>query len=416
MTAILEFREVAFSYPSLGRRSGFTIRDLSFSVGAGEIFGVIGPNASGKTTLIRLLSRVLEPARGEIVLDGERLGRLSPAAVARKVAVVPQDAPAGFPYTVEDLVLMGRFPHASRRFFESHEDVREGGLAMAAAGVLDLRKETLDRLSGGERQRVMLARALCQRSSLFVLDEPTAHLDLRHQAECVELLRRCNREAGLTIILVSHDLNLVAEVCDRLLLLHAGTAVGVGPAEAVLEESTLASVYGCRVVGRQASDQPASYRPDRLAGPRGEVIRTAADTAVSRRCEGPEPREAGTSRRGRATVCGERRPVPFNGATVRDADGKVGRSRGSTSQETCSEATASYPSAQGGPRHEVVVLGDAGGAGLAGREPGAGRDGSGRGTRPPEGAPREQEAAAARTGRGDGDHGADAAGAGSARP
>ena len=268
MTALLEFRDVAFAYPGRGRRPGFTIRDLSFSVGAGEIFGVIGPNASGKTTQIRLLSRVLEPARGEIVLEGENLSRLSRESVAKKVAVVPQELPFGFPYTVEELVLMGRFPHAPRRFFESSEDVDEGRGAMAAAGVLELRGETLDRLSGGERQRVMLARALCQRASLLVLDEPTAHLDLRYQAECVDLLRRLNRQSRLTIVLISHDLNLVAEVCDRLLLLRAGSAVGVGRAEAVLDEPTLESVYGCRVV---VDKHPTSRRPTvQIAWPENE--------------------------------------------------------------------------------------------------------------------------------------------------
>jgi iron complex transport system ATP-binding protein len=258
MTTILEFRDVTFAYPARGGRPGFTIRDLSFSIAAGEIFGVIGPNASGKTTVIRLLSKVLTPARGQIFLDGWDLGRLGRASVAKRVAVVPQDVPAGFPYAVEDLVLMGRFPHAPRRFFESDEDLDEGRRAMAAAGILDLRGETLDRLSGGERQRVMLARALAQRSSLLVLDEPTAHLDLRHQAECVALLRRLNREAGLTIVLISHDLNVVAEACDRLLLLQAGAAVAVGRADAVLEESILASVYGCRVV---VDKHPTTRRP-----------------------------------------------------------------------------------------------------------------------------------------------------------
>ncbi len=257
MTAPLEFREVGFAYAARDGRRGFAIRDLSFSVGAGEIFGVIGPNASGKTTLIRLLSKVLGPARGEILLAGESLGGLSRAAVARRVAVVPQDVPSGFPYTVEELVLMGRFPHGPGRFFESDEDAREAREAMAAAAVLELRGEALDRLSGGERQRVMLARALCQHAPLLVLDEPTAHLDLRHQAECVGLLRRLNRGAGLTIVLISHDLNLAAELCDRLLLLRSGMAVRVGSADAVLEEPTLESVYGCRVV---VDKHPASRR------------------------------------------------------------------------------------------------------------------------------------------------------------
>jgi iron complex transport system ATP-binding protein len=258
VSALLEFRHVAFAYQQRDRRPAFAIDDLSFSVGAREIFGIIGPNASGKTTLIRLLSKVLSPARGEILLDGESLADLSRATVARRIAVVPQDVPSGFPHSVEDLVLMGRFPHAPGRYFESDEDVRAGEEAMTAAGVLELRREPIDRLSGGERQRVVLARALCQRSSLLVLDEPTAHLDLRHQAECVGLLRRLNRASGLTIVLISHDLNLAAEMCDRLLLLHAGSAVSVGRADVVLDESTLESVYGCRVV---VDKHPASRRP-----------------------------------------------------------------------------------------------------------------------------------------------------------
>ena len=259
MTALVEFRGVDFAYPAhAGRGLAFAIRDLSFSVGAGEIFGVIGPNASGKTTLIRLLSKVLVPARGEILLGGESLARLSRAAVATRLAVVPQTVPQGFPYTVEELVLMGRFPHAPGRFFETDEDLGQARAAMAATGVLDLRGETLDDLSGGERQRVMLARALCQRAPLLVLDEPTAHLDLRYQVEFVGLLRRFNRDARLTVILISHDLTLAAEVCDRLLLLQAGSAVASGPAEAVLDESTLLSVYGCRVV---VDKHPTSRRP-----------------------------------------------------------------------------------------------------------------------------------------------------------
>ncbi len=246
----MQFRHVAFAYAARDRavRAPFAIRDLTFAVEAGEIFGVIGPNASGKTTLIRLLSRVLVPARGEILLDGRVLQTLSRAAVATEIAVVPQDVPQGFPYTVEELVLMGRFPHAPGRLFESAQDLDYARRAMEATGVLDLGSERLDRLSGGERQRVMLARALAQRPRLLVLDEPTAHLDLRYQAECVGLLRRLNRQAGLAIVLVSHDLNMAAEVSDRLLLLHAGAAVCTGPVEAVMTEATLEAVYACRVL------------------------------------------------------------------------------------------------------------------------------------------------------------------------
>ena len=253
MTALLECQGLAFAYAARdGGGGAFAIRDLSFDVRPGETFGVIGPNASGKTTLVRLLSRVLTPSGGRIRLEGSDLSRLE------RAAVVPQDVPHGFPHTVEELVLMGRFPRAPRRFFESDEDRAAARRAMEAVGVLDLRGALLDRLSGGERQRVMLARALAQEPRLLILDEPTAHLDLRYQAECAGLLRRLGREAGLTIVLVSHDLGFAAELSDRLLLMAAGAAVRIGPPETVMDEAVLESAYGCRVI---VDKHPISRRP-----------------------------------------------------------------------------------------------------------------------------------------------------------
>jgi iron complex transport system ATP-binding protein len=169
------------------------------------------------------------------------------ADLARHVAVVPQDIPQGLPFTVEQLVLMGRYPHAPRRFFETGEDLAIARAAMAATGVLDLGDTPVGTLSGGERQRVVLARALAQRPRLLILDEPTAHLDLRYQVECVALLRRVNREQGTTVLLVSHDLNLAGELCDRLLLLADGGVARLGTPAEVLEERLLAAVYGCAV-------------------------------------------------------------------------------------------------------------------------------------------------------------------------
>jgi len=264
VTPVLALADVRFAYPA-SRRAGdrgagerpFEIRELTFEVEPGEILGVIGPNASGKTTLVRLASGLLAPAAGRIALEGTPLAALGRAAVATRVAVVPQDVPRGFPYTVEELVLMGRFPHAPGRFFETHEDRRVAEEAMAMTGVEGLKAEPLERLSGGERQRVLLARALAQRPRLLVLDEPTAHLDLRHQVECVRLLRRLNRD-GLTAVLVTHDLGLAGEVCDRILLLEAGRAVGLGPPEAVLDAALLESVYGCPV---EVTKHPGSGRP-----------------------------------------------------------------------------------------------------------------------------------------------------------
>jgi len=259
VTALIECQRLGFVYaPREAGAPAFAIRDLTFDVRPGETFGVIGPNASGKTTLVRLLSKVLEPSEGRVLLQGEDVTRLSRAGLARRVAIVPQDVPRGFPHTVEELVLMGRFPRAPHRFFESQEDRVAARRAMEAVGVMDLRSALLDRLSGGERQRVLLARALAQEPQLLVLDEPTAHLDLRYQAECAGLLRRLRSQAGLTIVLVSHDLGFAAELSDRLLLMAGGATVRVGPPDAVIDEAVLEAAYGCRVI---VDKHPISRRP-----------------------------------------------------------------------------------------------------------------------------------------------------------
>jgi iron complex transport system ATP-binding protein len=275
---LAEFRHVSFAYPA-SERSGarpFAVTDLSFEIASGEIVGVIGPNSSGKTTLIRLLTRVLEPAAGEIRLDGIPSRRLSRAELARRVAVVPQGILPQFPFTVGELVLMGRYPHDPGRYFESPRDRAVAREAMEATGVLELAGLPLEHLSGGERQRTVIARALAQEPRLLVLDEPTAHLDLRYQVEAAALLRRLNRERGTTVLLVSHDLNLAAEVCDRLLLMNGGRAAAIGAPEAVLDETLLASVFGCTVVvdKSETTGRPVVRLTWRIdpAAPRGKEV------------------------------------------------------------------------------------------------------------------------------------------------
>ena len=251
--ALLEVRDLAFGY-----NGAFRLEDVSFALARGEILGVIGPNSAGKTTLIRLLSRVLTPQRGEILLEGEPIARLSRSALARRVAVVPQELQLAFSFTVQELVLMGRHPHARGLFFEGPRDLTVARDAMAAAGVLELAEQPVETLSGGERQRAVIARALAQEPRLLLLDEPTSHLDLRHQGEIVGLLRRLNRRGGTTILLVSHDLNLAAELADRLLLLAGGRLVCLGDPAEVLEEARIEAVYGCRV---HVEKSPWSGRP-----------------------------------------------------------------------------------------------------------------------------------------------------------
>jgi iron complex transport system ATP-binding protein len=257
---LVEFDAVSFAYPQPERRRerGFSLTGVSFAIAEGEVFGVIGPNSAGKTTLLRLLTRVVAAGAGEVRLDGRAIRSLEHAELARQIAVVPQDAPRPFPFSVEQLVLMGRYPHAPGRFFESERDRSLATAAMEATGVLPLAALPLEQLSGGERQRAMLARALAQQPRLLVLDEPTSHLDLRYQAETAALLQQLNAERGMTVLLVSHDLNLAAEVCDRLLLLGGGRVARVGTPADVLQREVLESVFGCAVV---VDANPTSGRP-----------------------------------------------------------------------------------------------------------------------------------------------------------
>jgi iron complex transport system ATP-binding protein len=178
VSSLVEFRDVAYAYPAAvrPREGSFSLAGVSFAIEAGEVFGVIGPNSAGKTTLLRLLTRVLSPDRGEVRLEGRPVQALPHAELARRVAVVPQDAPRPFPFSVEQLVLMGRYPHGPERFFESAQDRAFALAAMRATGVQHLAALPLEQLSGGERQRAMLARALAQQPRLLVLDEPTSHL------------------------------------------------------------------------------------------------------------------------------------------------------------------------------------------------------------------------------------------------
>lgn len=258
--AVAAFRSVSFTYPAPDRRRArpFALVDVSFEIRPAEVLGVIGPNSAGKTTLVRLLTKVLSAGAGEVFVEGVPLRRLGGRELARRVAVVPQELPQGFPFTVGELVLMGRYPHGPGRFFESAEDLAIAREAMTATGVLDLEGAPLESLSGGERQRAVLARALAQRPRLLVLDEPTLHLDLRSQAACAALLRRLSRVEGVSVLLVSHDLNLAAELSDRLLLMAEGRVVGVGPPVDVLEAPALERVFGSAVV---VDTSPSTGRP-----------------------------------------------------------------------------------------------------------------------------------------------------------
>lgn len=249
-----DVRSLRFRYQSKESNTTRWILDnVSFQVDEGEVLGVVGPNGSGKTSLLKVMARLMIPQQGQIDLFGQDLASLAQREVARIVGVVPQDTQQLFPFTVTETVLMGRFPHrpASRWTggfgWESREDVAIAEYAMTTMDVAHLAQRAVTDLSGGERQRAMIARALAQTPNVLLLDEPTAFLDLQHQVEIGSVLRRLKDERGLTVILVSHDLNLVSQYCDRLILLDEGRVIRLGGPEEVIESDVLETVYHCRV-------------------------------------------------------------------------------------------------------------------------------------------------------------------------
>ncbi|MDX6718016.1 MAG: iron complex transport system ATP-binding protein [Solirubrobacteraceae bacterium] len=214
--------------------------DCSLRVDAGEIVGLIGPNGSGKSTLLRTIYRVLRPASGTVLLGGDDTWQLPAREVARRSAVVAQEAPEGFDFTVEEVVLMGRGPHKRPLDRDDAVDHRLVAEALWQVGMSHLRARGFATLSGGERQRVLVARAVAQQAPILLLDEPTNHLDVRATLDLLELVRALR----LTTLCVLHDLNLAATYCERLYLLHDGRIVADGAPQEVLIASRLRDVFG----------------------------------------------------------------------------------------------------------------------------------------------------------------------------
>lgn len=232
----------------------WVLRDVTLEVVPGEILGIVGPNGSGKTSLLKLLAKLAAPQEGQIGLFGQALGDLSHEQVAQIVAVVPQESPQMFPFTVAETVLMGRFPHRRRSGWslgfgwEDHDDCRAALQSMRTMDVAHLAARAVTEVSGGERQRTMIARALAQHPRVLLLDEPTAFLDLQHQLGICSTLRRLCDEDGLTVVIVSHDLNLASQYCDRVAMLRAGQLCTVGAPAEVMSAEVLRDVYGCEVL------------------------------------------------------------------------------------------------------------------------------------------------------------------------
>lgn len=239
---VLSCEQVSFAYGAVEVLSA-----ISCEVSAGEIVGMIGPNGSGKSTLVRLLSGVRIPRAGRVTYNGRDLQTYSRDELAQAIAVVPQETAIELPFSVLEVVLMGRSPYLGKLGFESAHDLAVARRAMAQTGVAALATREVHALSGGERQRVILARALAQEPRVLLLDEPTAFLDIKHQVAVYDLMKQLSREQGLAVVAILHDLNLAALYCDRLVLLKAGRVFCQGAPEQVLTYTNIKAVYETEV-------------------------------------------------------------------------------------------------------------------------------------------------------------------------
>lgn len=238
----VEVKDIDFDYVN-----SQILKDITFTASEGEFLGIIGPNGSGKSTLIRLMSKIISPKVGTVYYGEQDLNTLSRRDVAQRVAVVPQESPIGFSFTVKDIVLMGRHPHMGVFESEGERDHEIARKSMEITRTYHLRNRMVTELSGGERQRVIIARALAQTPRVLLLDEPTANLDIHHQIEILDLVKKLT-ENGLIVICSIHDLNLASMYADRLLALREGKIITLGTPACVLTEEHVHHIFGIDVI------------------------------------------------------------------------------------------------------------------------------------------------------------------------
>lgn len=250
MEPLLAVRGLRYRYP----QGPEVLKGIDLAVEEGEMVGLLGPNGAGKTTLLKCISGVLGGAQGSVTLMGRPLYGFTRRELARVIAYVPQFRESGYAFSTYDVVLMGRYAHLRGLRGETEADRSAARRAMEQTRTWEFRDRPVDALSGGERQRVMIARALAQDARLLLMDEPTAHLDIRHQAEILDLIASLHRTCDLTVIGVFHDINLASRFSPRLVLLREGAIAADGSPREVLTPENLARVYG---IGVSVFDSPA---------------------------------------------------------------------------------------------------------------------------------------------------------------
>lgn len=238
----LEVEKIKYGY---GEK--MVLNEISFSVKKGEFISILGPNGSGKSTLLKTLNNIYKPWEGKILVRGKNIKELKKKELAKNMALVLQDNSVDYEFTVEDIVLMGRHPHKGRFQREDENDYKIISESLEMTNTTELRHRKITELSGGERQRVMIAKALAQRASIILLDEPTSHLDINHQIEILKLLKDMNKKRGTTIILVIHDINLGVRYSDKIIILNKGKILDKGKPEEIITKKNIESVYNIKV-------------------------------------------------------------------------------------------------------------------------------------------------------------------------
>jgi iron complex transport system ATP-binding protein len=254
MSPILEMQQASFSFP----HGEPLFSSLDFQIGAGDFTALIGPNGAGKTTLLHLLSGHFQPNSGRILLEGRSIAGYTSRERAAILAAVPQNVFNPLPFTVEEVVSLGCLSRQGRFAGLARHDRKIVHDAIASLDLADLRHREFTHLSGGERQRTLIAAALAQQSRIIILDEPTSHLDIGHAAHLMKTLVRLNAETGVTLLIISHDVQTVARFCPQTAILHAGKLIAQGPTAAVLVNPVLSQAYGTPL---QIVADPIHQRP-----------------------------------------------------------------------------------------------------------------------------------------------------------
>lgn len=253
MEPILKLNNIGFKYEDKE-----VLKDIDLDVNAGEILGILGPNGSGKSTLLRVMDGILNPQTGEIHINGKSYKNFKRSHLAREVAMVAQEHHFRFTFSCIEVVLMGRFPHLKRLQFEDQNDIKIAVESLKATHVLEFAERSIHDLSGGEKQRVLIARALAQEPRVVLLDEPTSFLDLKFKREVFKLISSLSKEKGIGVVIVSHDIDLVAQYCSKIILLKNGTVYRTGEPDSVITAENIEDVYECPVL---VDRNPLSGRP-----------------------------------------------------------------------------------------------------------------------------------------------------------